>query len=554
MAKCLRQRLLTTKLQSMTNSNKNQPTGKPRKRRLQFGLRFLLIVFTLAIVGVASWRSLVYPWLERDAVRSRIRELGGGYTSHTGPDWIAWLLGENRCQVVTEVRFPMPEVLGANHDESFFRSLGKLTELEILEVPGRNITDETLSAWRGLTKLKSLNLTSTLVEDPASWPDWPLQELSMGATRLEDADYASLLKYEELTSLSANNGLGDGAVESLAGLPELKEMYFYFSRVTPDSWEVLASYPALDPKLQVLWFLPNPSATGHLFPMNKEGNPDLSLSTLPPAEEFATASRLAIRERQNNFDAMPIVSSIRPSCDYGFFGIETLYIDSLGVRPDAKVVKINSPYMDDEHFACMKNFPNLEALALEGSWVTDDGLAELANCRKLRSLSLRDSRISDQGLAQLLAACPQLESLSLAGTHVTEHGLPQLAKFSELQLLIIPVGAFRGAELQELKHAPKLEHLWVAEPGRWDKHSRLAPPWTAADIRAIQSLEKHFGPVEPHYPNDSSMDIDEFVYSEKVGYSQDYFEWMTFTAEAREMLTDEQWRAVRDARRRVRNW
>ncbi len=567
-------------------ANNKEPISRTRRHWQQFGLRSLLILFTLTILLVAGYAAFIRPWQERDALRVRLDRLGASYKSHTGPTWLARILGEEHCQVITEIQLPHTSLTGQPHDEQLFRSLGLLTELERLELPGRNITDETLSHWSGLQRLKHLDLSHTLVENPEKWPEWPLEVLSVSNTRMTDVQLARLIRYPKLRSLDAHwTGFGDQSVEALANLSQLESLGVFETRITPASWATLARFPALDsqqeirasrvelPVLKVgtageryrtMQQLRASIAAGLPRKFLTHGQIDWTIGALTSAESFDSAYRKEIRELPDSTTENSL-QKVRSSFDYSFSGMDALYLDSLKIRPAATSVNLGSPYMEDARLNCLEKFPNLERLTLSGCWITDAGLKHLANCPQLRELSLQDTRITDAGLKSLSRLCANLRVLNLAGTQITHQGLPCLTGLPELDLLIIPLGALRGPELSQLHVLPKSTHLRVAVPGQWDKHSRLAPPWTASDLAAITALEQHLalppgsGPVDQWK---SFTLVDQFgtyaVGREDVfhPYQQrdNFYQWLTFTPEAFEQLSDEQRISVRRAQIHDPEW
>lgn len=140
-------------------------TDTPKRRWYQFSLMTLLVVMTLAGVGLG--------WLahERNEVRKRqeaiaaIEKLGGqfslGGTRPFPPPWLRPLLGDNSpSSEITSVHLLQKRVRDAD-----LVHLAKLNELEELRLPGTLVTDAGLIHLASLKKLKYLHLQDTQITD-----------------------------------------------------------------------------------------------------------------------------------------------------------------------------------------------------------------------------------------------------------------------------------------------------------------------------------------------------------------------------------------------------
>lgn len=162
-------------------------TATPKRRWLQFSLRTLLVMMTMACVGLA-W--LAYQRNEvrkREAAIAAIEEMGGEiHFDEMQPFRPVWL------HMLFSSRSPA-EVVGVNLD-------------------GTNASDDDLSLVAGLTKLEWLILFNTPVTDAG------LVQLA-DLTNLEELT----LNYTQVT---------DAGLVHLSGLTKLNRLYLHGSRVT----------------------------------------------------------------------------------------------------------------------------------------------------------------------------------------------------------------------------------------------------------------------------------------------------------------------------------
>jgi hypothetical protein len=88
-------------------------------------------------------------------------------------------------------------------------------------------------------------------------------------------------------------------------------------------------------------------------------------------------------------------------------------------------IELRSPYLTDQGFRHLRDFPGLRFLYLQRSTITDEGLQALADTH-VRALDLGSTEVTDRSMV-FLAQMPKLESISLLGCRgVTDDGLLRL--------------------------------------------------------------------------------------------------------------------------------
>ena len=106
----------------------------------------------------------------------------------------------------------------------------------------------------------------------------------------------------------------------------------------------------------------------------------------------------------------------------------------------------------------IKEFKQLERLALGFTDITDVGLYELREIKGLRSLILVNTGITDAGL-RYLREVQGLRELDLSQTRITDAGLLELKGLKELRSLFIGKTRVTDAGMKELKGLSNLEGL-----------------------------------------------------------------------------------------------
>ena len=92
--------------------------------------------------------------------------------------------------------------------------------------------------------------------------------------------------------------------------------------------------------------------------------------------------------------------------------------------------------IDDQDFAIIDKFPNLETIRLVNEKLTDASLPLVGKKHSLKSLALKGMPITDAGIAHL-KDLKQLEVLDLSATAITDDGLAILDNMPNLKSLML---------------------------------------------------------------------------------------------------------------------
>ena len=106
----------------------------------------------------------------------------------------------------------------------------------------------------------------------------------------------------------------------------------------------------------------------------------------------------------------------------------------------------------------LRNFRNLEIVALDGNPIGDDGAEYLADFPRLTRLSLNQTQIGDEALVRI-AGNKALQHLNLHGTRVSDVGIAHLARLRELNWLEISETKVTGAGFQHFAADSQLKKL-----------------------------------------------------------------------------------------------
>jgi Leucine-rich repeat (LRR) protein len=195
----------------------------PKRRPFRFSLRTLLVLVTIASVGL-GWLGLKVRQAQREReVVEAIKKLNGiawydyqfdsddsltDSPTPPGPAWLRKLVGDNFFANVAYCRF----LLDSEVTDAELIHLEGLNRLRWLDIGNTKITDAGLVYLQGLTQLKCLDLAGTQLTDA-------------GLVHLQ-----GLNRLERLTIY--NTQVTDAGLVHLQGLKKLDELYVFQTKVT----------------------------------------------------------------------------------------------------------------------------------------------------------------------------------------------------------------------------------------------------------------------------------------------------------------------------------
>ncbi len=193
-------------------------TSKTHLRWFQFGLRSLLIVMTLACIGM-SWVDVkIQKARQQKEAVAAITAAGGRICyevslRNAAPDWLVERLGEDFFQTAAGVVFRKR----ANDADLVY--LADLPEVTTVNLVGTQVTDA------GLERLSAL---------PQIWG------LGLDATQVSDAGLVHLGRMTQLVALSLEDTkITDAGLEHLAGLMHLRDLSLNKTKITDAGLEYL---------------------------------------------------------------------------------------------------------------------------------------------------------------------------------------------------------------------------------------------------------------------------------------------------------------------------
>ena len=288
---------------------------------------------------------------------------GGSDLDHS----LMFYLCVGRAKVIEPGSLPTVRFDGDASDAQMVH-IGRLTELQELNLSQSSVSDVGLAHLKGLTKLTHLGLGWTQVTDAGLVHLkglTNLSELVLIETQVTDAGLAHL---EQLTNLStvrlSRTRVTDAGLAHLKGLTNLSELDLYWTQVSD-------------------------AGLAHLEGLTKLA--DLRLSSTK-----VTGAGLAHLEGLTNLSKLDLSST--QVTDAGLAHLKGLTkLTHLG---------LGSTQVTDAGLAHLKGLTNLAGIGLTSTRVSDSGLMHLKGLKKLSVLDVRGTQVTDAGVNELKQALP----------------------------------------------------------------------------------------------------------------------------------------------------
>lgn len=165
------------------------------------------------------------------------------------------LIGSKASERTISLVASLPRVKGlylyqAKLSLDCWRKVGKLRNIEVLDLCFSNITNESLRSLAGLTNIRELDVSRTMVGDSGLRVIMQFQSvkiLRLEGTRISNEGLAVLrgMRGLEVLDLANNPQIDDRAVQSLMGLVALKRLYLSGTRLTETGIRKLFTLPGL---------------------------------------------------------------------------------------------------------------------------------------------------------------------------------------------------------------------------------------------------------------------------------------------------------------------
>jgi serine/threonine protein kinase len=370
------------------------------------------------------------------------------YAQPMDDEWKKWLAVLGRVPELESLffyknpgPFPMEALRGltklkslnlspATLDESAFAHLGGLKSLELLHLSCNQFTGTGLGYLNENLLEFSTNSQTITAEGLAYLPRFKkLRRLVLKDSAVTDAMLPSLAALTELEALDVTTTKLDGSF--LAHLPansKLKRLYLgSVTGFKPEHLTHLARLKHLE-ELSLPSFEPGPAGMAAIASLSQ-----LHLLVMNNNTVFTGESLKGLK----GFGGLTVLDlNVCPVSDAGWAAIADAMpaLERLGwARRDEKKKGTATP---EGFAAALKRMRNLTELLMDGKELTDEWMPAIAEAKGVNYMMLNDSRVTDQGVAHLMKL--PLGYLRLDGTQVTDAAIPILKTCPTLNS--VPVG------------------------------------------------------------------------------------------------------------------
>lgn len=403
---------------------------------IRFGGLAVLMACCLSAFAAFSIAQDAVSAKDIEVVKARIKELGS----------VAKLTmnGNQVTEIVVQE--------GSNLTAGDLALFGRLKDLQKLQIFNcRSLTTEWASKLAGLSKLTTLALTNSVIDDNAvemiakSFPKLveldlsynanmtnqilspisdlkQLQRLTLIQTRLNEVSTRRLRQLKELQvlDLRGNMEAGDMTLEVVSELPKLKAFKHRSTAISDTGLEYLAQNAALENLLLQDFAITSISGM-HLAKLQK-----LSQLEIFRCQGFASEGVLALK----GLNLQRLTLRDLPAVDDSAMEV-------LAELPKLKRLYLHELNLSDSGLSNLKSAKSLELLDIWSvTGLTDATVDVIASLPELKELSLRTTGISDASIEKILSM-PKLQTLTLKDNgNVTESGLKKLTtkKWAKLDL------------------------------------------------------------------------------------------------------------------------
>ncbi len=358
-----------------------------------------LTVGVVLVLVLAVW----FPYSKRQAVVDEIESYGARVgTDSSAPEYFRGLFGADKVrgfEQVTSVTF-----MQGTGDDRVLSRIGRLPEVNLLDLRGTWVTDEGLLHLEELGKLRTLTLAKTAVTDDGV------------------AQLANIRSLESLDLTSTT--ITDESFTTLAALPRLRRIVLSGTHV---SQEGLAAFRAAHPDVEVL------------------------------ADQLTQLGLGRLRKRAHEVqtgDEGRVVGLVFDGKRSG--RLTDSDVENIHHATDLTRLEIHHCRIGDEGLRAIAQLPALEHLLLKDVPISDAGFEEISRLATLKQIQLFDVPITGRALGALVEL-KDLESINIHGVAVGDAGFDALTRISTLESL--GVGGATGVSDAAMMHLSRLPHL-----------------------------------------------------------------------------------------------
>ncbi|MDA1049938.1 MAG: TIGR03067 domain-containing protein [Planctomycetota bacterium] len=353
------------------------------------------------------------------------RDHGGAFREFRAGRLVLTTLAARQQRVAGE----LPEWLRPLYTHGLLAAVDDDGQVESITI-GSIATDELLEKLATLPKLRELHIEVTKTLTPAG-----LKQLG----KMQALDTLSLYEVN-----SEGNGLGDEAMQAVAGLQSLREVRVNNCGLTD-------------------------AGARHL-----EGLPQLTRLVLD--EGRLTDAALASIGKLQHLQHLSL-SNYVGTVQYG-----RMHFTAAGLRSLAGLRELDELHLVGQDVSAdLLTWPKLTALSLGGATVDDACAERIAACRELKSLSLVYTAVSDEGIKQI-ATLPALRRLNLDSRVITDAAMEHLKAVTSLQMLTLRTTRLTD---ESLRHMAEMQSL-----RRLDLHGSGQPGFAPGENFSINALRQ----------------------------------------------------------------
>ena len=304
---------------------------------------------------------------------------------------------------------------------------GKLTDLEKLQIYNfRSLNDEMAAQLAGLSKLTSLALTNSVINDATvemiakSFPNLTDLDLSSN-TNLTNSVMKVICSLSKLQRLAVvQNRFNDLGTRRLSRLADLRVL------------DLRGNMEAADMTMDVVAGLPKLTGLKH----RSTAVSDAGMESPEQEPDAGFAADPGLRRDQ----PVGTTSGQTPETDStGDFSLSGVRIRWLAGSQGMKLTRLtlrDLPMIDDRALAVLADLPELRRLYVhEIASISDSGLQHLASLKSLEVLDIWTVPQMTDATVDIIAALPNLKELSIRTTGVTDAAVDKLLGMKSLQSL-----------------------------------------------------------------------------------------------------------------------
>jgi Leucine-rich repeat (LRR) protein len=334
------------------------------------------------------------------------------------------------------------------------KSIGKLTNLEELQLTDSEVTDGGMKDIASLPKLRWLDLSDDHITDASLklLKGKQIERLYLGGTRVTDRGIDEIKDMKSLRYLDVMcTKVTNASLDKLKGIPGLEILGLPEEEIheAPDDPSAVAAIEAAG--IDISKF----NITDNVHSVDAPGKRQNPPTWMKWLKGLHSVKYMRLPNDTQNADlkylaGMTSLESLEVGGDFSEDGMK-----AIGTLTNLKKLWCGStPGITSQAMKYLAPLVKLEDLDMAYDPIGDDALRYFAGMKKLKKLSLNNTKVTNAGLVHL-KQLPALEDLYVIDTAVTGDGLKNLRGLTKL-FAVNGVTASREEWLRLKKDCPKL--------------------------------------------------------------------------------------------------